>query len=174
MKKYQTNIEGCYGFEISSFRDNRGETKKLVSASLEIPGFTVARNIFVSNLKVNTLRGLHFQSNPLSENKVLQSLSGKILDRIIDLRKDSKTYLNQFIQEVGPEEKIQGLFIPAGCAHGYLTLKPNSSMIYLMDKDYSESNVRGIRWNDPLFEANWPEKPFIISDRDKSWPNFNC
>ena len=173
MKKYESNIQGCYGFEISSYRDQRGDTKKLINASLEFSGFTVARIIYVKNPKVNTLRGLHFQSNPFSENKILESLSGKILDRVIDLRKDSKTYLNQFFQEVGPDEKIQGLFIPAGCAHGYLTLKPNSSMIYSMDKDYSERNVKGIRWNDPLFEVTWPEKPFIISDQDKSWPNFN-
>ena len=93
-------------------------------------------------------------------------------DLILDLRKDSSTYKKHIEIEIGPECEYQGLFIPAGCAHGYLTLEPNSTLIYFMDKVYSPDNSQGIRWNDSKLSINLPRKPNLVSQQDLQWPEL--
>ena len=91
---------------------------------------------------------------------------------VVDLRKESRTYGKHLEIEIGPLEPYAGLFIPAGCAHGYLTLKTNSTLIYFMDKEYSDEHARGIHWGDRSLLIEWPSVPSIISERDSLWPEF--
>ena len=114
----------------------------------------------------------HLITITYSENKVIQCVSGKVFDLILDLRKDSSTYKKHIEIEIGPECEYQGLFIPAGCAHGYLTLEPNSTLIYFMDKAYSPENSKGIRWNDSRLLINWPCQPTLVSQQDLQWPGL--
>jgi dTDP-4-dehydrorhamnose 3,5-epimerase len=86
------------------------------------------------------------------------------------LRKDSSTYGSHLEIVIGPLEPYIGLFIPAGCAHGYLTLESNSTLIYFMDNTYSADHSDGLLWSDPRLSINWPCKPVLISDRDSEWP----
>jgi dTDP-4-dehydrorhamnose 3,5-epimerase len=93
-----------------------------------------------------------------------------VFDVVIDLRPDSKS-LNKVVSVILGENSVyKGLIIPAGCAHGYLTLEPNSDFIYFMDKAYMPALSRGIRWNDPKYSIPWPLEPRLISDQDLNWP----
>ena len=89
---------------------------------------------------------------------------------ILDLRKDSSTYKKLLEIEIGPECLYQGLFVPAGCAHGYLTLESDSTLIYFMDNVYSPKHSQGIRWNDSKLLINWPFEPILVSEQDLQWP----
>jgi dTDP-4-dehydrorhamnose 3,5-epimerase len=124
----------------------------------------------VKNPQINTLRGLHFQNKPFTESKIIQCIEGKVYDIIFDLRVESETYFQYLAIEIGPECKFQGVYVPAGCAHGYLTRTRNTSLIYLMDNSYSAIHASGIRWNDPKLQIEWPSQPEVISKKDENWP----
>jgi dTDP-4-dehydrorhamnose 3,5-epimerase len=127
----------------------------------------------VNNPTRGTLRGLHFQKQPFTESKIIQCVSGKVFDVIVDIRKNSKNFLKKIEIEIGPNCKFQGLIIPKGFAHGYLTLSSNTSIVYFMDAPYSLEHARGLRWDDVSLEINWPIEPHIISKVDTNWPIFN-
>ena len=107
---------------------------------------------------------------PFSENKIVECISGKVFDVVVDLRMESHTYGKHLEIEIGPLESHIGLFIPAGFAHGYLTLETDSTLIYFMDKEYSAENSAGLLWRDPNLSINWPFEPSLISERDLQWP----
>lgn len=167
-------ISGIELIKNNSKKDERGYLAHLFD--------TTQDHFFASNPNVNsiavlnkymfTLRGMHYQVNESAETKVVFCLTGRIFDVVLDLRVTSETYLQSYHGYFGPEEEFMGLTIPAGCAHGYLTLADDTLMIYLIDKLYSPENERGISWNDPKFKIPWPETPIIISKRDKSHPSF--
>ena len=99
-------------------------------------------------------------------------MSGKIFNVILDLRKNSKTYLQK--QQIKLDNyKFQSLFIPKGCANAFLTMEDNTIVHYYVDKDYYPKFAKGIRYNDPLFKINWPIKPKVISKKDLSWEFVN-
>ena len=152
--------------------DNRGSITRIWEENSVLTAFKLSQASIVSNPVTGTFRGLHYQSEPYSENKLIQCVSGKVFDLILDLRKDSSTYKKLIEIEIGPECVYQGLFVPAGCAHGYLTLEPNSTLIYFMDKAYSPENSQGIRWNDPKLLINLPCEPTLVSQQDLQWPGF--
>ena len=152
--------------------DNRGSITRIWEEISVLTAFKLSQASIVSNPVTGTFRGLHYQSEPYSENKLIQCVSGKVFDLILDLRKDSSTYKKLIEIEIGPKCVYQGLFVPAGCAHGYLTLEPNSTLIYFMDKAYSPENSQGIRWNDPKLLINWPCEPTLVSQQDLQWPGF--
>jgi len=97
-------------------------------------------------------------------------VTGRVFDVILDLRVDSKTNGKYVAHEIGPDCEFLGLFIPKGCAHGYLTMESDSSLVYYMDQEYSAVHARGMLWNDPKFSITWPSNPLLISERDASWP----
>ena len=121
------------------------------------------------NVSPGTLRGLHFQDKPFSETKIVQCSSGSIQDVVVDIRKNSPTYLKHFSIIMTSQNGIS-LFIPKGFAHGYLSLEENSAALYMVDHAYEPRAEGGIRFNDPKLQINWMHSIVEISEKDQSWP----
>ena len=170
MKVKELGVEGLYGISVNPHVDGRGKLQRVWDTLPELANFSLVQASHVANPHKGTLRGIHFQDGPSSETKVVQCVSGIVFDVVIDLRPYSETFNKVFSLTLGEESAFKGLVIPAGCAHGYITLEPNSDFIYFMDKSYSPELTRGVRWNDPQFSINWPTEPIIISDQDSNWP----
>lgn len=123
------------------------------------------------NYRRGTLRGMHFQAAPVEEAKLVRCTAGSIFDVALDLRPDSATYLNWFGVELSASKR-NALYIPAGLAHGFLTLEDSSEVFYQMGARYDGELQRGVRWNDPAFSIAWPFEPVVISDRDNSFADY--
>lgn len=165
-------IDGSFGLKSKSVSDARGDLVRIWESSLISTEFNLKQASIVTNPVSFTLRGLHYQKSPYSETKIIQCISGKVFDVVLDLRKESNSYGKYITLEVGPRSEYQGLVVPSGCAHGYLTLEANSTLIYFMDNLYSAENSCGILWSDPNLEIKWPYKPVFVSKKDLSWPLF--
>jgi len=162
-------IDGVFGIVSEPNIDSRGFLVRVWDKDSPMGNFNLVQSSFVFNPQKNTLRGLHYQSSPHSENKVVQCVSGKVFDVIVDLREKSDTFREHLEFSLGPNETFIGVLIPVGCAHGYLTLESNTSLIYFMDKEYFPESAEGLLWNDPLLAINWPTHPDLISERDSKW-----
>jgi dTDP-4-dehydrorhamnose 3,5-epimerase len=123
------------------------------------------------NTKKGTLRGMHFQAPPHAETKLVRCTRGSIYDVVLDLRQESKAY-RRWIGVQLTAEKRNALYIPKGCAHGFLTLEDNTEVFYQMSDFYDANSSRGVRWNDPAFGIVWPAKVEMISPRDANYPDF--
>ena len=115
---------------------------------------------------------MHYQIPPHSEMKAIRCIRGALFDVIIDLRQESATYKKWFGYELNQDNKKM-LIVPEGCAHGFLTLSNDSEALYLVSAYYNQNSERGLRWNDPAINVNWPFEPIEISDKDKSWLNYD-
>lgn len=118
-----------------------------------------------------TLRGMHYQTPPFEEAKLVRADRGAIYDVIIDLRPSSPTHLRVF-GVVLSAASGDALYIPEGCAHGFLTLEEDTEVHYQMNRPYRPGSGRGLRWNDPLFEIPWPAQPTVMSERDAAYPDY--
>jgi dTDP-4-dehydrorhamnose 3,5-epimerase len=163
-------IQNCFAFTSDLISDRRGTLSRIWEENSIFSSFKTVEASFVTNPKLGTLRGLHFQSDYYAENKVIQCIRGKAFDVVLDIRKESKTYRKHVGLEIGPECRFQGLFVPAGCAHGYLTLESDTSLVYFMDNAYSPEESHGIRWDDPNWMISWPFNPSLVSQQDLEWP----
>ncbi len=121
------------------------------------------------NTQRRTLRGLHFQDAPHSEAKLVRVTAGRIFEVVVDLRKDTPTYLNWISVELDAAS-ARSIFIPEGCAHGFLTLEPGTDVLYQMGRDHVPGLARGLRWNDPALSIQWPATPALLSEQDRDWP----
>jgi dTDP-4-dehydrorhamnose 3,5-epimerase len=130
----------------------------------------VQANVSV-NAAAGTLRGLHYQADPHGEPKLVRCSRGRIWDVAVDLRPGSPTRCRWFGLELGPE-RPEMLYIPAGFAHGFVTLEPDSEVTYQMGAPYVPEAARGVRWDDPAFAIAWPRLPAAISARDGLYPNY--
>jgi len=119
----------------------------------------------------NVLRGLHFQTPPYAQAKLIRVISGAVLDVVVDLRKNSKTYGKYFKIELNQDNKKQ-LFIPAGFAHGFLTLAKKTIINYKCSEFYHKKSEVSLIWNDKTININWPVKKPIVSKKDKMGLNF--
>jgi len=123
------------------------------------------------NLKKGTLRGMHYQAAPHAENKLVRCAMGAIYDVALDLRPESPTF-KQWTAAVLTASNRHMLYIPEGCAHGFLTLEDNTEVLYQMSEYYHPEAARGVRWDDPAFNIDWPERVEVISERDRMYPAF--
>ena len=123
------------------------------------------------NKKKGTLRGLHYQAAPAQEAKLVRCTMGGIYDVIADLRRDSETFMQWLATELTVENRKM-IFVPEGCAHGFLTLIDNTEVFYQMSEFYAPELARGVRWNDPAFGIQWPTEVRVISERDRNYPDF--
>jgi dTDP-4-dehydrorhamnose 3,5-epimerase len=123
------------------------------------------------NARAGTLRGMHYQSRPYGECKLVRCTRGAIYDVALDLRRDSTTYLQWHAVELTAENRL-ALYIPHGIAHGFQTLTDEVEVYYQMSAPYVPAAARGVRWDDPTFSITWPDADRIISDRDRSFPSF--
>jgi len=172
-----TPLKGCFILKPDIFKDNRGffyETynkttfKKITGLSIDF----VQDN--QSNSTYGTLRGLHYQKGKMAQAKLVRVIQGKVLDIVVDIRKDSQTYGQHFSIVLDDTNKLQ-LFIQRGFAHGFITLSKNSVFSYKCDNFYDKTSDSGIIYNDATLSLNWhlPKEDFIISKKDKQLPTFN-
>ena len=170
----QTELQGAFEIQIEPQRDERGffarcwcttefEAKKLN------PKVVQCNTSF--NSRKGTLRGIHYQVPPYAETKVVRCTRGAIYDVVVDLRPDSRTH-RKWSAVVLTAEKGNMVYVPEGCAHGFLTLKEESEIFYQMSEFYNPESARGVRWDDPAFNIIWPEKVTVISERDRTYPDF--
>lgn len=122
---------------------------------------------------IGTVRGLHFQLPPYSQAKLIRVLKGSIFDVAVDIRPHSSTYRNWVGRKL-TADNVDQLYIPAGCAHGFCTLEPNTEISYIVDKEYSPDHERTIHWRDMAIGIIWPELPSVrISTRDAEAPGLS-
>jgi dTDP-4-dehydrorhamnose 3,5-epimerase len=132
---------------------------------------TLVQCSFSLNTRKGTLRGIHYQAEPFGETKLVRCTAGAIYDVVLDLRPRSPTF-KQWLAMVLTADNRRMLVIPEGCAHGFLTLEDKTEVFYQMSEYYHPELSRGVRWNDPAFQIEWPEKVEVISERDRNHPNF--
>lgn len=121
--------------------------------------------------RAGTLRGMHYQLPPHAEVKVARCTRGAAFDVVVDLRRHSPTYRRWAGVTLTPEEGTL-VYVPEGCAHGYLTLADDTELIYLTSAPYAPGAARGVRFDDPAFAIEWPAAAGIVSQPDRSWPDF--
>jgi dTDP-4-dehydrorhamnose 3,5-epimerase len=159
-----------------SFRDERGtfcETWNQRDLSAAGICRTFVQDNHAVSYEAGTIRGLHFQAAPYAQGKLIRVTKGRIYDVAVDIRPDSST----FGQWVGKELAAmtgEQLWIPAGFAHGYCTLEPQTEVIYKVDEYYNPAAESGIRWDDPQLGIRWPGglRATAISPKDRTLPSF--
>jgi dTDP-4-dehydrorhamnose 3,5-epimerase len=139
--------------------DQRGLNPKVVQCNVSF------------NVRKGTLRGIHYQDAPYQEAKLVRCTKGSIYDVVLDLRPESATF-KDWIGVVLTAEKRNSLYVPEGCGHGFLTLEDETEVFYQMSEFYHPELSRGVRWDDPAFQITWPDKVEVISERDRTYPNF--
>lgn len=123
------------------------------------------------NPKKGTLRGMHYQISPFEEIKIVRCTMGAIYDVIIDLRPDSKTFMQWIGVELSAGNRRM-IYIPKGFAHGFQTLMDDTEVFYQMSEFYAPEYARGVRWNDPQFNISWPDDIRTISPKDNTYDDF--
>jgi dTDP-4-dehydrorhamnose 3,5-epimerase len=123
------------------------------------------------NPHAGTLRGMHYQPLPHAEAKLVRAVRGRMFDVALDLREGSPTYRRWTSAELSADN-MRALLIPDGVAHGFLTLEPDTDVLYQISPAFQPGHEAGVRWDDPAFAIAWPAAPKIISERDASYPNY--
>jgi len=123
------------------------------------------------NRAAGTLRGMHFQHAPHAEAKLVSAISGAMFDVAVDLRRASPSFGTWVGAELRPDDGTM-LYIPEGCAHGFVTLEPHTTVEYLISAGYAPEASDGVRWDDPFFAIRWPRQPTVISARDRARPDY--
>lgn len=154
------------------FQDDRGfffEALNVITLEKNGISFTPIQENCAFSLKKGTIRGLHFQNNPMAQAKLVRCTAGRVMDYAIDLRKNSPTYLKYVAVELSSENKRQ-LYIPRGFAHGVISLEDNTTIEYFADNPYSPEHDRSIRYDDPQIGIDWGMEQLILSEKDKNAP----
>lgn len=172
MNVKEMRLQGLYLLEPRVFQDNRGFFMESYNQKIfRDLGFNyqfVQDNHSLS-VEAGTIRGLHFQTNPMAQTKLVRVLRGAIFDVVVDLRKHSPSY-GQWVGVILSAENKRQLLIPKGFAHGFCTLVPNTEVLYKVDEFYSPEHDRGIRWDDPVLNIDWPVTNPILSEKDQQLP----
>lgn len=176
MKVENTNIEGCYILSPNVITDNRGYFFESFNQQRFEELIGTAINFVQDNQSKSVrgvLRGLHYQHGEFAQAKLIRVLEGEVLDVAVDLREGSATYKNVYTTILSLENNKQ-LFVPRGCAHGFLTLSKSATFFYKCDNFYNKESESGLRYDDPEFAINWRMKAdhLIISEKDRVLPFF--
>ena len=168
-------LKGAFIIEIKKLSDERGFFgRSWCKKEMEEHGLNsdVVQSNTSFSKKQGTLRGMHYQKHPYEESKLIRCTRGAIYDVIVDLRKDSPTYLRWFGIEL-TEDNYKMLYIPEKFAHGFITLKENSEVTYLVTQFYTPGAEAGLKYNDPRLKIEWPQTVTVISEKDKNHPDFD-
>ncbi len=175
MKFIETPLSRSYLIELEKRGDNRGFFARFFCENEFADQGLVTRFVQINNsltAKKGTLRGMHYQLQPSAEVKVVRCIRGSLYDVILDLRPDSPTFGKSFGAELSAENRTM-MYVPQGFAHGFVTLEDDTEALYLVSALYAPELERGIRYNDPAFNIQWPIPPAEVSDKDSKWPDFN-
>jgi dTDP-4-dehydrorhamnose 3,5-epimerase len=168
----QTELKGAYVIDLEHKEDNRGFFARTFCAQeFEQHGLkpTVAQCNLSYNYKKGTMRGMHYQIPPAAETKLIRCTKGAIYDVIIDMRPESPTFLSHFGVELTQENR-RALYIPEMFAHGYQALTDDAEVTYQVGEFYTPGYERGLRYDDPFFNIEWPLEVTVISEKDLNWP----
>ena len=172
MKFTPTSLRGSYVIDLNPFNDERGWfARYYCKREFEEIGHSkewVQMNHSFTN-KQASIRGMHYQLTPFREIKLVRCIAGSVFDVIVDLRKDSETFLQWFGQELSAENKKM-LYIPEGFAHGFQSLSDNCELLYHHSEFYTPGFEGGIRYEDPLVKIKWPLPVTVLSDKDATHP----
>ena len=167
-------LHGAYQIDQEIHKDDRGFFARLFCQQ-ELSAYGLDVNIVQVNnsqsVEKGTLRGLHFQRPPKTENKIVRCLRGAIWDVIVDLRKDSPT-VGQWTALELSESNRRMMYVPEGFAHGFLSLKDDSELMYFVTEFYAPDQEGTVRWDDPVIGIEWPAEPVVISDKDANASTF--
>lgn len=163
---------GCKLYKNSKYRDDRGFFEVLYNKD-HLRGLGIEFNQINQSHSIikGTLRGLHFQTRPNEQGKLVRCVRGELFDVAVDLRKGSPTYL-EATSIVLSEDDDYHFWIPRGFAHGFLTLEKDTRIEYLVDGNYSVVDEGSVIWSDPTFSIKWPIEPSVLSDKDQSARNW--
>jgi dTDP-4-dehydrorhamnose 3,5-epimerase len=171
----ETKLAGAYLINVEPFEDERGffalSWSQREFAERGLASRFVECNISFTK-RQGTLRGMHYQASPYGQVKLVRCTTGAIYDVIVDLRPESKTFKNWVAVELTAANH-RLLHVPEGFAHGFQTLTDNTEIFYQMSAPYVAESARGVRWNDPAFDIDWPAAERIIIARDQTYPDFN-
>jgi len=174
MRFLPTPLEGAFVIDLHRLEDERGFFARTFCRK-EFTSHGLCPDIAQCNLSTNrrrgTLRGLHYQSEPHAEVKLVQCVRGAIWDVIVDLRPDSPTRYQWHGVELSADSHC-ALYVPAGFAHGFQTLVDGTDVFYQMSTDYDAASARGLLWNDPRLAIDWPLDCPILSERDRSYAHL--
>jgi dTDP-4-dehydrorhamnose 3,5-epimerase len=171
VKILETEIQGVCDILLDALLDERGFFARLycpnefAKAGIQ---FTPSQINMSRNYSAFTLRGMHWQDPPFGEAKIVRVTAGAAHDVVVDLRPESSTFRRWLSRRLSAEEAT-AIFIPEGCAHGFLTLTPETDILYHMSRPYVGGKARGFRWDDPEFAIEWPAEPRVISQADRKW-----
>jgi dTDP-4-dehydrorhamnose 3,5-epimerase len=172
----ETGVKGAFLIKPELVEDERGFfartfcVRELTAAGIDPE--VVQRSISY-NRRRGTLRGMHYQAAPHEENKLVSCSRGAIYDVVLDLRPQSPTFRRWHAATLS-DQNFEALFIPKGCAHGFLTLTDDVVVQYEISGFYHPESARGLRYDDPAFGVTWPAAPTVINARDASYPPFEA
>jgi dTDP-4-dehydrorhamnose 3,5-epimerase len=171
----ETVLKGAFVIEGKRFEDERGffvqewSARELAAAGLEA-AMVECNSSF--NRRAGTLRGMHYQTAPDEQAKLVRCVRGSLYDVIIDLRRDSETFKQWLSVELTGDD-TKALYVPRNFAHGFQTLEDNTEVSYNTSAYYQPASERGVRWDDPAFNITWPQtESRIIIARDREFPDF--
>jgi dTDP-4-dehydrorhamnose 3,5-epimerase len=158
-------------YKMDRFEDPRGSFIKIYSKEekQDIKFFAIKQVNLSVNMQKGTVRGMHFQENSFMEDKIVTCISGNIFDVIVDVQKESTTYLQHRTFHLQSANSF-ALLIPKGFAHGFQTLNDDTSVLYLHSNDYSQEHESGLNPLDPILQIDWPTPVTMISSRDSEFP----
>ncbi|MDX9818834.1 MAG: dTDP-4-dehydrorhamnose 3,5-epimerase [Desulfococcus multivorans] len=168
-------IEGAYAVRLEKREDERGFFAR-AWCQREFAAHGLAATVVQTNIagtrRKGTLRGMHYQLASHAEAKLFRCNRGAIYDVMIDLRPDSSTFESWYGITLNARDDRM-VYVPEGCAHGYMALADDTEVMYLVSEFYNPDAERGVRWNDPFFAVSWPAvENVIVSDKDGSWPDY--
>jgi dTDP-4-dehydrorhamnose 3,5-epimerase len=172
MRFSSLSVGGAWLVEPELRVDDRGFFARTWCAR-EFAGHGLSQSFVQSSISYNeragTLRGLHYQIEPHAEAKLVRCTAGAIYDVVVDLRPESPSYLRWHGETLSFANRC-ALYVPKGCAHGFLTVEDRSEVLYEISEFYEPGSARGVRWNDPIVGIRWPREPMVISERDAGYP----
>ena len=174
MKLTELELPGVFLLAVEPVADERGFfartfcARELAAGGVDV---RVAQTSLSWNPRRGTLRGLHWQVAPHAETKIVRCVRGRVHDVVVDVRPESPTF-RRSVGVVLSADGREALVIPPGFAHGFLTLEDGCEVHYQMSEFYLPEAGRGARWDDPAFAIAWPQPVLVVSQRDRSWPDF--
>jgi len=174
VKFVETELAGAFVVEPEPLEDERGFFAR-TWCRREFAAHGLCVELAQCNISYNrqrgTLRGMHYQSEPYAEAKLVRCTAGAIYDVIVDLRPGSASYGRHWGVELSARNRTM-LYVPRGFAHGFLTLEDDSEVFYQISEFYAPAHARGFRYDDPAFAIRWPAAVQVISERDRGYPDY--